>query len=236
MSPCWPGPCTGCCPVAGALASPASRAWQPLARQARDSGDGAAALAAVEQMPQQDLAALLEDALDHWAAGGAEPAFHIVDDVDAAGNAEASAGLSQQLDPVYALLRMVAPTSQGPIPMIALQPESGPAGLQDLRQRTRWAPWDLTAVPDTDISWKVRVDIATRSIDQIVHVDAEGYDDVMLWSAPQPVTLPDDWWDLLDRVQYAILCGPVLEAEDGSLQQAAQAGELLAVVAAVRFW
>ncbi len=56
----------------GVFASPTTRAWQPLARAAHESGDNTAALAALDQMTDQAVAELLDDALDHWAAGGAD--------------------------------------------------------------------------------------------------------------------------------------------------------------------
>ncbi|MEU7458240.1 hypothetical protein, partial [Streptosporangium roseum] len=46
--------------------------WPSLARQAHEGGDGAGALAALERMPAEEVADLLDDALAHWAAGGAD--------------------------------------------------------------------------------------------------------------------------------------------------------------------
>ncbi|WP_019982786.1 MULTISPECIES: hypothetical protein [unclassified Streptomyces] len=51
--------------------SATTRSWAPLARAAAKSSDGTAAYAAVEQMTAEEAADLLEDALDHWALGGA---------------------------------------------------------------------------------------------------------------------------------------------------------------------
>src|SRR4051812_15378219 len=60
---------------AGAQHSPtvsaATRSWSPLAWAAAESGDGAAAFAAVAEMDETQAAELLDDALNHWAAGGA---------------------------------------------------------------------------------------------------------------------------------------------------------------------
>ncbi|GLW22934.1 hypothetical protein DI270_017330 [Microbispora triticiradicis] len=120
----------GMLPVAGALASPATRIWQPLAQQAMASGDGVQALAAIEAMTAQDREALVQDALDHWAAGGLPAdAIHIVqlDHDDAADRGP------DETAPIYALSPGTVTTPQGPLPMVLLIPETPGAGLSDLR-------------------------------------------------------------------------------------------------------
>ncbi|BDT39478.1 hypothetical protein [Streptomyces yaizuensis] len=81
---------------AGAVQSPrvsgATRSWVPLAQAARESGDGAVALAAVEALSDEDAAALLDDVLDHWAAAGASA------------------------DEIAALVRAVLPPEEEPAP------------------------------------------------------------------------------------------------------------------------
>ncbi|GLW22937.1 hypothetical protein [Microbispora triticiradicis] len=58
----------------------------------------------------------------------------------------------------------------------------------------------------------------------------------MLWQAPTPVSLPEPWWDVADRAQHVLLCGPAADPAHDAVQAAADAGELLAVIAMVRFW
>jgi hypothetical protein len=216
---------------AGVLASPATHAWQPLAHHANASGDGAGALAALEAMTSHDREALLQDALDHWAAGGLPAdALHLLhldlDEVDDPG--------PETTGPIYALSPGTVETPGGPLPMVVLVPETPAAGLDDIHRRCGWPAWDMTILPEADPSWRMRMEIATRSIAEIVHVDGEGWDDVLLWQAPEPVSLPQQWWDLVDRVQQVLLCGPAADPSHGALQAAA-AGELPAVIARVRF-
>lgn len=51
----------------------------------------------------------------------------------------------------------------------------------------------------------------------------------------EAVSLPAEWWALLDRAQHILLPGPVKDDEPGMLNTAGEAGELLAVVARVSF-
>jgi hypothetical protein len=67
-------------------------------------------------------------------------------------------------------------------------------------------------------------------------VDADGYDDIILWEAPEVVTLRQPWWDLLDWVQHVLLFGPIGALDDAAVQKAATAGELMATVVRARFW
>jgi hypothetical protein len=217
----------GMLPTGGAFASAATRAWMPAARAARASGDGTAALAALEAMEAGDVAELLEDALDHWAAGGAGPDLFQVVDLDPPGSA--TRGTDSRTEPFpavpsYAVLPGTVTMSDGrPLPSLTLEPETPGAGYDDLRQRTGWRPWDMRELPELDTSWRLRVDIATRSLQQLVHVDDEGFDDVTLWEAARTVTLPEQWWDLLDRAQHVLVSGP------------AGGEQLLAVVARCAF-
>ncbi|MGW2826395.1 hypothetical protein ACWC24_36230 [Streptomyces sp. NPDC001443] len=58
----------------GPGASATTRSWEPLAKAAKTDRDaGIEALAAVMGMDDAAAAELLQDALDHWAAGGATP-------------------------------------------------------------------------------------------------------------------------------------------------------------------
>jgi hypothetical protein len=246
---------------AGAQHSPsvsaATRSWSPLARSAAESGDGTAAFAAVAQMDETQAAELLDDALTHWAAGGAGPdVFQFLDlktDLDPQGSATewvdgtgpgsipvGKAGLPSDPDgvPAYAVMLATTNMSDGrPLPMLTLECETAGAGLADLRRRTDWQAWDGSQLPEPDFNWRLRVDIATRSLECLVQIDPDGYDVLPhLWDASETVPLPEPFWDLLDRAQHVLVAGPVKDGEDqDAFQRAADTGELLAVVARVRF-
>jgi hypothetical protein len=218
----------GWLPGAG-LASETTRVWQPLAQQAHRDGDGTAAFDAVAAMTSEQASDLLEDALDMWAAGAAD--VHLVQldndpDLDA-GDLDATL--------FYALYPMVVPTGHGPLPGLLLAPETPAAGPADLRTRCAWPTWDMVELPDLDMSWRVRMEIGSRSVATIAHIDADGFDDVLLWQAPEAVPLPEEWFDLVDRAQHMLLAGPAADSSDAALQAACDAGELLAVVGRVSF-
>ncbi|MEU7106463.1 hypothetical protein ABZ951_15605 [Streptomyces sp. NPDC046215] len=233
------------------LASSATRLWAPLALAAAESGDGTAAFAALEQLSDAAAAELLEDALDHWAAGAA-PLTPRALDADSQGSATVSDDGAPEspfkvvrllLDdpdgvPRYRVIltRAFAPDGQ-PLPMLTLECETAGAGIEDLRRRTEWKPWDRRRMPELDVTWRLRADIDSRSLLCLTHVTDDGYDELPhLWDAAETVPLPEHWWNLLDRTEHVLVAGPVKDAADGTaLDRAADAGELLAVVACVRF-
>ncbi|GAB1331642.1 hypothetical protein [Streptomyces sennicomposti] len=235
--------------------SETTRSWSPLARAAAESGDGTAAFKAVEEMDEARAAELLEDALDHWAAGGADPDVLRILDLDTQDDvtawtdrggtapgpfAVAVTGLPDDLAgvPRYAVLLATTSTPDGrPLPMLTLECETAGAGLADLRRRTGWQVWDARTLPELDVDWRLRVDIASKSLQSIVRVQPDGWDEEPhLWDASETVTLPETFWNLLDRAQHVLVTGPVTDAENESeVQRAAEAGELLAVVARVSF-
>jgi len=223
----------GLWPTAGPFSSPPTRAWHPLVRHAHASGDGTQAWAAIEALSDGDLEQVLDDALDHWAAGGATitPALlDLPDDHDDDQDDEPLVG--------YALHPYTVASAAGTLPTLLLVPETPGAGVDDLRARCAsngWQSWDLTATPDLDPAWRIRAVIASHSIEEVAHVNAEGDDDLTLWQAPEAVRLPDEWWDLLDRVQHVLLCGPAADGTQDALQGAARAGDLMAVIGRVSF-
>ncbi|WP_280910267.1 hypothetical protein [Streptomyces sp. SAI-208] len=246
---------------AGAQHSPsvsaATRSWSPLARSAAESGDGTAAFAAVAQMDETQAAELLDDALTHWAAAGAGPdvlqyldlttdldpqesATKWADGTEPGSTPAGRAGLPSDPDgvPAYAVMLATTHMPDGrPLPMLILECETAGAGLADLARRANWQAWDGSRLPEPDGEWRLRVDIATRSLECLAQVDPDGYDVLPhLWDASETVALPDAFWDLLDRAQHVLVVGPVKDGEDqDAFQRAADAGELLAVVARVRF-
>lgn len=214
---------------AGPIASAATRAWAPLARAAKDSDRGMAALDAVKAMTGEQAGDLLEDALDLWAAGAEGPDVFDIIDLDLPQDPDGEAR--------YAVLLGRTELGDGrPFPMLSLEGETAGAGIEDLRRRTDWPAWNGRGMPELDTSWCVRADIATRSLRCLVRVDAEGWDmEPHLWDASESVTLPKHWWDLLDRAQHVLVAGPLTDATDDWATRAADAGELLAVVARVSF-
>ncbi|MCS0606017.1 hypothetical protein NX794_33135 [Streptomyces sp. LP11] len=251
-------------PSPGFIASSTTQGWAPTARAGKaDPAAAAEALATVEAMDDAAASDLLEDALDHWAVGGASaeeiadmvtvvpeapPRQRPADPMDLFREAGVKVFTLDDLDlgddvdtyalaPAYGVMPMQTSTPDGqPMPMLLLYPETDGAGIEDLEARTDWEHWGLHGMPDMDPLWRVRARIADRSLQGLVHVGPDGEDDVELWRATQSVSLPADWWDLLDRVQHLLVVGPVADPEaPGAMEAAGDAGELLAVVARVAF-
>ncbi|MFE5847703.1 hypothetical protein ACFQ7N_39395, partial [Streptomyces niveus] len=207
----------GTLPTPGAVASGPTRLWAQLAREAVRSRSGESAFAAVVAMNGTDASALLEDALVHWAAGdlrlgqlvhlapadpmGAlrEAGIEVVtlDDLDLGDDVD-----PYQLAPAYGVMPMRTATPGGPVPMLLLYPETEDAGIEDLESRTDWERWGLRGMPNMAPAWRLRARIADRSLQGLVHVGPDGEDAVELWRASESVTMPQDWWDLLDRAQH----------------------------------
>ncbi|WP_431776474.1 hypothetical protein [Streptomyces cucumeris] len=251
----------GLVPTVGAFASPTTRSWAPLARAGKsDPAAAAEALAAVEAMDDASASDLLEDALDHWAMGGASPEqladmFKVItpDDLgmspedvaaavdpqsqvslyaDRAAGAEGSGGAGS----AYGLhLGYVEMADGRPLPLIAFEPRGKQAGLEHLRTECRWQAWNGrgSAFPELDFNWRIRTRIPSQALEEIAHTDMEGWDDIRLWRGEAKV--PDDWWNLLDVASHALLCGPVSSPDPDTLLAAAARGELVAVVARASF-
>ncbi|MDH6544937.1 hypothetical protein [Streptomyces sp. SPB4] len=244
----------GIWPVAGAFASETTRTWAPLARGAAAERQGDAALAAVETMADAQASELLEDALDHWAAGGVSPeeianTFQVVELQDLgmeppedADEADPYADIARFGDSTgwaggdYALhLGFVEMPDGRPLPLIAVEPRADRAGLEDLRGRCGWRLWNgrADAFPALDVNWRIRARIGTQALEEIAHTDAWGWDDIRLWRG-EAKTL-GQWWDLLDVAGHALLCGPVASSDPDAILTAAETGQLSAVVARARF-
>ncbi|MDA5279921.1 hypothetical protein [Streptomyces sp. Isolate_45] len=249
----------GILPSVGSFASETTRAWALLARAATAERQGDAALAAVEAMADPQASELLEDALDHWALGGASPEeiadmIQVVDlhpqdlgsdpeegaeEVDKYADivlfnefadSKGWAGGDYTLHPGYVEL----PDGR-PLPLIALEPCAERAGLEDLRTRCGWSPWNgrVDAFPELDVNWRVRARIGAQVLEELAHTDAGGWDDIRLWRGEAKA--PRDWWDLLDVAGHTLLCGPVASTDPHAIGAAAEAGQLTAVVARARF-
>lgn len=241
-------------------AGPAARAWIERASDTARTSRAEATLRAVAELSEEDAADLLNVSLDAWAASGvAYPAVGLVRDLAAQQQRPTDPsdtfreagikvvtlddlGLGDDIDPYhlapnYGVVLMQTTTPDGqPMPMLVLYPETEDAGIEDLEQRTAWEPWGLHGMPDLDPHWRLRANIADRSLSGLVHVGPDGEDDVELWRAAESVSLPTAAWDLYDRVQHVLIAGPVKDADSpGALQAAGDAGELLAVVARVSF-
>ncbi|WP_331448850.1 hypothetical protein [Streptomyces prasinus] len=176
-----------------AAVDPVTRGWAARVHGKAFSADAEAGLRAVAEMSEGEAQDLLEDTLDHWAGPGAsvatvgladrrtdappgemmdhfcETGINVVtlDDLDL---------LADDLDgvPRYAMLpgRTALPNGR-PLPMLSLQCETAGAGIEDLRRRTDWQSWDGREMPALDVNWRVRADIATRSLRCLVQIDTE---------------------------------------------------------------
>jgi hypothetical protein len=73
--------------------------------------------------------------------------------------------------------------------MLILDCETASAGLADPRRRTNWQAWDGSQLQEPDFNWRLRVDIATRSLECLVQIDPDGYP--VLQSCDQPSTIAD---------------------------------------------
>jgi hypothetical protein len=245
-----------------AAVSPVTRAWAAKAHGKAFSADAEAALRAIAEMSEGEAKELLEDTLDHWAGSGASlaalglgdrltdapPSQPPGDPMDRFREAginvitldDLDLELPDDIDGVarYSLLlaRTVLPDGR-PFPLLSLECETAGTGIEDLRRRTDWQNWDGREMPALDVTWRVRADIATRSLRCLVQVDAEGWDvEPHLWDASETMPLPEHWWDLLDHAQHVLVAGPLKDAKDESaLARTADSGELLAVVARVSF-
>ncbi|WP_399553991.1 hypothetical protein [Streptomyces anulatus] len=246
--------------------APPTRAWAARAQEAAASGNGHVALRAVDYLNEDDAHALLDDALNHWAALDMEN-LSLLKGVRAAGEAASrvpprqrpadpmdtfrAAGINvvtlddldlgddvdrYYLAPNYGIFpgQTVTPTGQE-LPMLTLYPETEDAGIEDLEARTDWEHWGMYGLPDVDPNWRVRARISDRSLQGLVLVGPDGNDIVELWRAAESVSMPTDWWDLLDRAQHVLVVGPVSDPAPKALNAAGEAGELLAVVARVVF-
>ncbi|MDT0485239.1 hypothetical protein [Streptomyces doebereineriae] len=244
-------------PAAGS----AARAWIEQAHGAFQTSAAGAILRSVGELSEDAAADLLGEALDVWASSGAAragvglagsmeapPRQRPADSMDALREAGIKVFTLDDLDlgddvdpyhlaPNYGVTLMQTTTPDGrSMPMLVLYPETEEAGIEDLKRRTDWEHWGLHGMPGMDPSWRLRANIANRSLSGLVHVGSDGEDDIELWRAAQSVSLPAAAWDLFDHVQHVLVAGPVTRPEDpGALQAAGDAGELLAVVARVSF-
>ncbi|MEV8103168.1 hypothetical protein [Streptomyces sp. NPDC088135] len=250
-------------PSPGFVASPTTQEWAPLARAARNDPSAAArAVGSAGAMDDEAASALLEDTLDHWAMvdASAEDVAELTGKVKIVHDAPPrqrpadplaafrEAGMKvftlddldlgddvdlYHLQPNYGVYVGATNTPDGKdFPMLTLYPETEDAGTEDLERRTDWEHWGLHGMPDMDPRWRLRARIADRSLQGLVHVDAEGRNGIELWRASETVSMPDAWWDLLDRAQHVLIVGPT---EPEALQDTADEGKLLAVVARVAF-
>ncbi|MET8696906.1 hypothetical protein ABZV65_30700 [Streptomyces bauhiniae] len=243
------------------MASPLTRTWIDQAHGKAFTDDAQAVLRAVEALEESAATDLLDVTLDFWAMSGARdaalglgdrhtqapPRQRPADPMDAFREAGINVVTLDDLDlgdidayhlaPNYGVTLMKTDTPDGQaMPMLVLYPETEDAGIEDLEARTDWEHWGLHGMPDMDPHWRLRARIADRSLRGLVHLGPEGEDDIELWRAAETVSLPAQWWDLLDRVQHVLVAGPVTDPEtSGALEAAGNAGKLLAVVARVSF-
>ncbi|WP_285783241.1 hypothetical protein [Microbispora sp. NBRC 16548] len=220
----------GLVPVVGMLASPTTSAWQDLARYVKEHPGSADAVDALSLMSDEEAGDLLNDTLDHWSVAGADISI-VTADVPEPGSVPGD----EPPAPAYAVCPGTVHAGGGPLPMLVLVPETPGAGTDDIRDRCGWPAWDMSTLPPMDPDWRLRMDIATRSAQTIAHLDAAGWDDLILWQASETVSLPPVWFDLVDQKEHVLLIGPADDPSDEALRRAAAAGDLMAIVARVRF-
>lgn len=203
---------------------PSIRELVPTFKRAYTEGDAQPAYTALDEFEHEKRLDVLEEALDTWAAGAAEPdtiQFHTIE-------------LDDDREPAYAVVlqsvKLVGDGGTITRPALALVPEAGAAGLEHLRE-VGLPLLEPGGMPEMDPNWRLRVSISGQKLVEIVHTDWEGDDDVELWRAAQDVRVSDTWWNLLDRSSHVLIIGPC--AEDGTW---AATEPVAAVVANVSFW
>lgn len=196
--------------------------------------EGRDMLAYVDALDEGDRADLLEDTLDLWFSTGRPDAVadflennvfvHRPEELD--GGRLHDLGHDQdgihtyvvEIDdpPTFAIMPgVIHLDGPGEVPALTLVPEAGSGHAAFLDEASLgWT--GVQNIGRFDVDWRVRVDIATRSMRSIAHVDANGYDDHTVWKAAEIFSLPDGLWNLLDRVQHALIIGPVPEGADVS--------------------
>lgn len=97
------------------------------------------------------------------------------------------------------------------LPLVCLKPADEQAGLEDLTGRCGWRHMAWPRLPVIEGDWRLILDPARQAVARLVHVDFAGRADVVVWEAGRLEPVDDDWWWLLDRVEYAMAAGPATE-------------------------
>jgi hypothetical protein len=138
------------------------------------------------------------------------------------------------------------PTSAGELPVLALQPQQGNAGLADLVERGGLPLIDLRWVPEEDARWRLTMRRHPRAVHSVARYDSTGRQEVVLgrW-AGNPVHHQLRWYRLVEQLGRVLVCGPVVGlrherprgpidvAPDVCLTTTAAAGQLAGVLADV---
>lgn len=122
------------------------------------------------------------------------------------------------------------------LPGIGLIPEGDGdhAGYLD-RVRMGWK--DPGRLGQVDFNWRLRMVIGAEGIEEIVHVDAMGYDDVSLWRCKPASKVPEAFWDRMDRAGHALVVGPVpADADNAAIRDLIASGAVRHVVARGTWW
>jgi len=224
------------------VSSSTTRTLYPLIREA--AGLGAQPLArgpepfakAAQELTEEQLADLLEDALDLSMMVGLtagedmpEPDIRFID----------VPMRETDDDPVYALMPGSLDTSAGQRwPSLTLVPEAGDAGAAHLSS-LGIPSFKLPRLPALDPRWCVEVDVRTSSIARIARTDWDdegGDEDTELWRAPEPHPLPASWLADLDYAQRCLLLyRPDMDPDDPEGHAVTAGTEAYGVIARVRF-
>ncbi|MET9083253.1 hypothetical protein ABZX77_15390 [Streptomyces sp. NPDC004237] len=175
-------------PDAGAQASRATQAFFGLVKLARDYRDPAMLSDAVEILPRESRAALLEDVLDMWTYYGhvdagllreryPSPAGLSTVTVTMEGNDPGEAGPGVVVDlsalghpAAYGVRTDMTRTGSGLVASVALVPESPEAGYDDLRWRCGWEPYIFQGLPSVDPAWVLKIDRTSGALLGIVRL------------------------------------------------------------------
>ncbi|NEC33850.1 hypothetical protein [Streptomyces rubrogriseus] len=163
-------------PDAGTQASRATQAFFGLVKVARDYRDPTVLSDAVEILPRESRAALLEDALDLWTYYGhfdagllreryPSPTGLSTVTVTVEGNDPDEAGPGMMVDlsalahpAAYSVRPDMTRTGSGLVASVPLVPESAEAGYDDLRWRCGWDPYIFQGLPSVDPAWVLKID------------------------------------------------------------------------------
>ncbi|MCQ8836174.1 hypothetical protein [Streptomyces malaysiensis] len=199
-------------PDAGGLASRATQVFFGLVQQARDYRDPGMLPAAVEMLPRDSRAAILEDALDLWTYYGhvdagllreryPSPAGLSTVTVTVEGSDPAKAGPGVVVDisalghpAAYSVRTDMTLTGSARVASVALVPESAEAGYEDLRWRCGWEPYIFQGLPSADPAWVLKIDHTSGALLGIVR---------LLDATLLPERQPWEWrQDVYDRILW----------------------------------
>ncbi len=201
---------------AGALASRATQVFFGLVKHAREYRDPGMLPAAVEMLPRDSRAAILEDTLDMWTYYGhvdagllreryPSPTGLSTVTVTVEGSAPEKAGPGVVVDlsalghpAAYGVRTDMTRTGSGLVASVALVPESPDAGYDDLCWRCGWDPDIFQGLPRVEPAWVLKIDRTSGALLGIVR---------LLDATLLPERQPWEWrQDVYDRILWRARC------------------------------